>query len=69
MDWIRAIQSRTVVFRAKWRYEKEVKYVQGVGGLRNHLRCLGVDGKIVLKLSLAAEVARGWTGYTLSGSR
>jgi len=38
-----------------WRYKKEAKYVQGVGGLRNHLRCLGVDGKIILKIDVTGR--------------
>jgi hypothetical protein len=52
-----------------WRYKKEAKYVQTVGSVRNHLRCLGLDGKIILKLMLAEEGERGWTGFTVSGSR
>ena len=69
MHWIRTIQSRTASFRTTWSYEKEEKYVQGVGELRNNLRCLGVGGKIILKLMLAAEGTRGWTEFTVSGSR
>lgn len=52
-----------------WCYEKEAKYVQSVGRVRNHLRCLRVDGKIILKLMLAAEGETGWTGFTVFGSR
>jgi hypothetical protein len=52
-----------------WRDEKEANYVQDVGGVRNRLRCLGVDDIIILKLMLAAEGARGWTGFTVCGKR
>ena len=47
------------VFRVMWRYVKEAKYIQGVGGVRNHFRSLRADGNRILKQMLAAEGGRG----------